>query len=196
MKFYLNIVGFLLMLISCSPKNISEINLTTVNRKDLKEKFEEKINWSKDRKLKWSDFKAMPPIENKETAAVTNCGFGFRSKRTVFFGKPQVTVSNIFYPQMSWVRIDQINRDLLLEHEQLHFDISEVYARKLKHQLTSAKLNYFNMRKRSESIFNKIYAEYLQQQQDYEHQTEYSLNIKKQKEWIEKIGSELKAAEK
>jgi len=48
-------------------------------------------------------------------------------------GSSGVRVRAVFFPERSWVRGDRV--DTLLAHEQGHFDLAEVYARRLRERL-------------------------------------------------------------
>ena len=171
---------------SCSTKSV-------ITKKGIPGKAEEVIEWTESRRLQWNDYKGVPPDTSLQIAAVTNCGFGFSSRMRLIFNKPTISVSNTFNPGMSWVRDNQTDRPGLLEHEQLHFDISEIYARKLRIELAKAKLTYFNLKRKSEAIFQLVNREYLATQQLFEQQTDYSRNLIEQKKWRVKVDSELKS---
>ena len=152
------------------------------------------IEWRECRKLKWEDFKGIIPSGTEQSlAATTNCGFGFTTKAVFPFSKPTFTVSNIFYPELSWVNKSEQHKPELLEHEQLHFDISELYARHLRKEFKTARINYFNLKDKAEIIFKKVHAAYLLRQELYEQQTAYSLNSKMQTIWKARIKAELTA---
>ncbi|HEX8331911.1 MAG TPA: hypothetical protein VF622_04770 [Segetibacter sp.] len=186
MKFIKVVLFFSITAFSCTPQIItpSGSSVASLSNKDV-------IEWSETRKLVWADFMGSQPEDSKQNAAVTNCGFGFTSNKVTVVNKPKMTVTNVFNRNLSWVKPSQINRRELLEHEQLHFDISELYARKLRKEFLTTNLTYFNIKKKTESIFNEVHKQYIQRQQEYESQTNYSLNLQKQSEWIKIIKEEL-----
>jgi hypothetical protein len=186
MKFIKVVLFLSITALSCTPQIItpSPSNSTSSNNKDT-------IEWSETRKLAWADFNGAQPEDAKENAAVTNCGFGFTSNKVTVVNKPKMTVTNVFNRNLSWVKPSQTHRRELLEHEQLHFDISELYARRLRKAFSTANLTYFNIKKKTETIFNEVHKEYMQRQLDYESQSNYSLNIQKQAEWVKTIKEEL-----
>ena len=155
-------------------------------------KYENEIEWSEKRQLGWEDFKGIAPVETYENiAALTNCGFGFSTRAVFPFTKPKFTVANIFYPRLSWVNKSEQYRPELLEHEQLHFDISERYARQLRMEFQTSRINYFNLKKKAEAIFKKVHSSYLLRQELYEQETNFSLNTGMQKMWKARIKDEL-----
>jgi Bacterial protein of unknown function (DUF922) len=161
---------------------------------DNPQRFEKEIEWSADRKLTWEDFKGAPTaISDTNFAATTNCGFGFHSNRVTMFEKVEIFTRNIFNCNLSWVRPNQMDRADLLEHEQGHFDISEIYARQLRKELKEAGLNYFNLNNKATKIFSQVYSVYQAQQELYEKETNFGLDKKGQAEWNNKILAELLA---
>ena len=155
-------------------------------------KHEKEIEWTFNRKLTWEDFKGNhKSISNPNDAAQTYSGFGFQTNYVTVFTKTKIFVANTFTCNLSWVRPDQKNRADLLEHEQGHFDLCEVYARQLRKKLQDKKLTVFNLNTDANIIFKDVYALYLDRQELYEKETNYGLNTQKQIEWTKTISSEL-----
>lgn len=160
--------------------------------KDYK-KYEREIEWSKNRKLTWEDFKGtVKPLANENEAALTYCGFSFQSNRVTSFKNAKLFVKNTFYCDSSWVRPNQIGEKYLLEHEQGHFDLTEVYTRILRKKLNEKKLTIANMQEETDFIFNEVSKSYLDKQEEYDTKTEHGLNKKQQGIWnsyiIQQIG--------
>ncbi len=153
---------------------------------------EKEIEWTADRKLTWEDFKGNPKTyTNSNTAAQTYCGFGFQTNRVTMFTNAKIFTSNSFNTNLSWVRSDQKNNAGLLEHEQGHFDLCEVYTRQLRKQLEEKKLTVFNLNTDANVIFKAVSALYLDRQEQYERETNYGLDRQKQIEWTKLIALEL-----
>jgi hypothetical protein len=154
-------------------------------------KYENEIAWSSTRKLTWDDFKGSPKsISNNNVAATTYCGFSFESNRVTMFKKVKIYTKTTFDCKLSWVRPDQKERADLLEHEQTHFDLCEVYARILRKKIEEKKLTVFNLNE-ANSLFKEVYGSYLERQELYEQETNYGLDRQKQIEWTIKVGQEL-----
>lgn len=142
------------------------------------------LSWDASYKLSWSDFKAEPPVTDS-AAAVTASGitFGFSIRQT---DKNQVVsftsdVHAHFYPEQSWYKIE-VADDHILGHEQLHFDITELYARKFRYRISQ--LNVSNsIRKQLKKIHNDINKELSQLQNKYDDETDYSRNYESQAKW-------------
>ena len=91
-----------------------------------------RIAWARDRSLTWTDFQAKAPAQAVE-AAGSCVGFGV-SWECVDAGITFV-VKAAFDPAQSWVRAGS-ETDALLRHEQTHFDLTELFARRLRKQFT------------------------------------------------------------
>jgi predicted secreted Zn-dependent protease len=94
-----------------------------------------------------------------------------------------------FYKNTSWVISDK-KSDYILNHEQLHFDLAEVYSRKYRKALQAAKLELGNMQQ-AETIFNRVYSDFVKRQERYDNETEHGINTVKQGEWNAIIEIEL-----
>ena len=144
------------------------------------------IAWKSSRKLSWEDFKASPDAGSSNAALTSssiNIEFGYDNKGLEY------SIKCSFDKTKSWVRIR--NTDVL-GHEQGHFDLAEVFARKLNKAM---KEYHFNARTVSEDI-NKLYDNMMQKhheaQKIYDEETDYSRNKVKQEEWKLKIQNDLK----
>ena len=100
---------------------------------------DEFILWQENKKLKIQDFKA----DNKDTVKVNRQQFlgaisairieysSFqRNKNSV----PDFSIKTYFDPNVSWMLL---KNDYVLQHEQIHFDLTELYARKMRKSVES-----------------------------------------------------------
>ncbi len=154
--------------------------------------YEKEIEWSPDRKLTWKDFKGEPKLDSA-LAAGSALRFSYELYQVNIFQKPKLFTKSIFDSQLSWVRPDQLYRTDLLEHEQTHFDICELYIRHLRKRFEENKLTSKKIRKDFNTLFNEIYSLYLERQDQYDRETNYSQDSEKQIEWSKKIKDELAA---
>ena len=160
--------------------------VSTVNTDDT-------MAWRDHYKLSWLNFKGQPE-PNSTAVAVTASGitFGYSLKRIdnkiVSFN---ANVEAHFYPNKSWYLKDKGNAHILA-HEQLHFDITELYARKFRQQLAELEVNQ-NIKAQMNALHNAINEAVSKTQKRYDQETMHSMNIEKQKEWEVFIGKELKA---
>jgi hypothetical protein len=153
---------------------------------------EKEIDWMANRKLTWEDFKrALKLVSESNTAAQTFCSFSFQSKFLSFHPESKIVVKNSFSCDLSWVRSDQKERAGLLEHEQGHFDLCEVYARQLRKKIEENKLTVRHLKIDADILLKDVYAWYLDRKELYEKETNYGLNRQKQVEWTAAISNEL-----
>lgn len=147
------------------------------------------IEWSPSRKLSWSDFQGAPD-PSSSNAALTHSGIN------VEFGYNRSTLTHAikcrFNKSLSWGRI---KNDYILNHEQGHFDISEGYARMLHKSLKEYVFNSKTVSSDLNKIHSNVMQQHVKMQQQYDLQTNHSLNAEKQKEWNIKIDSLLRAYE-
>ncbi|KAF6242820.1 hypothetical protein C6988_06460 [Nitrosopumilus sp. b1] len=106
------------------------------------------IHWSKDQKLRWSDFMA-EPNPSHEHDALSSIRFFVNPIITAdnpdkprFFSVSKITVIPEFQKKLSWVREfvlgDSIMSKKLLNHEQGHFDLAQEYSDEIGKLATKA----------------------------------------------------------
>lgn len=151
---------------------------------------EEKIKWQENRPLTWDDFKAIPDGPT-EYSANTNSGISYSWSYSTASGEPVLTyeIFSNFYPQLSWVR-EIHDEEYLLAHEQLHFDISELHARKLRKAMGEYEIGR-NIRQDLKSIYAKIEKDRVQMQNRFDRETAHSENKEAEMRWREFIATEL-----
>lgn len=150
------------------------------------------LHWSKDRKLTWEDFQGVQDTFFIGVAATSSDFFYssyYTSDTTLVF-----VVSTIFFKKYSWVK-EEGKTNYALNHEQGHFDISEIYARKLRKALKNYKLNKATVIEDVKKISENIEKEKDKTQKLYDEETTYPINKLKQKQWDTKIAYWLKNSE-
>ena len=142
------------------------------------------IVWSGKNKLSWKDFSGVPDDPKVYVKASTASGIYM----TRFGGirNYHYTVKSFFIKSKSWTKVKD---DYNLKHEQLHFDISELFARKLRKSIDS--LNKIGIK--DKIVFKNKYKNVYLKMNNYQdkYDNEVYFNEIKQKEWINKIASEL-----
>lgn len=149
-------------------------------------KYEKEILWSENRKLEIVDFKGSKI--NRPFVAATSSYFGYT---TTFIRKSDTfkfEVDTYFDCQASYFKTSQ-NDNFNLSHEQLHFDITELYARKFVQRVASEITNFQDFRLKAEKIGDEMTRQ-LQVEQDA-YDTEVYSNLERQQIWDEKIQNEL-----
>jgi len=143
------------------------------------------IPWNENRKLVWDDFKA-PAQKNGDVAALTATHLGF--SYNVVNGKISYSIECRFVKQMSW---GLVQNDWILKHEQGHFDIAEIFARKLYKTVSEYTFNKSSFQKDLDEIYKNIVAEKEKFQLIYDTETDFSRRKANQEEWLLKIEREL-----
>ena len=148
------------------------------------------IDWNADRKLSWEDFKAVPDAGSPNAALTgTNIKFDFSYNSESGF---KYHVSCRFDKNSSWGRV---KTDYILSHEQGHFDIAEIYARKLYKGLKEYKPDVKKANKEVNKIYENVMRGLRDEQIEYDRETNFSINKEKQNEWLKKISADLKSLE-
>ena len=155
------------------------------------------LSWNESNKLSWSDFKAQP--DHKVSAvAITASGitFGFSVTQTdnnqvISF---DADVSAHFYPEKSWFK-PELADNHLLGHEQLHFDITELHARKFRERIAKFK-NLQTVKQDLRNLNESINKGLARMQNAYDDESDYSRNEEAQAKWQAYINSELRKVAK
>jgi len=144
---------------------------------------DEAISWSDDFKLTWSHFKGSPQ-QNVDAVAVTASGITFEFSLQEADGRPvsfNTKVYAHFYPKKSWY-IKEQSTDYILAHEQLHFDITELYVRKFRQQISRLKVSN-SLKSELRELHLNINKEVAVTQNLYDQETDNSRNVESQLKW-------------
>ena len=140
------------------------------------------IPWSATRRLTVEDFQSRPKSYEKLAAlTTTDIKAGAACRDFVFTGTVQAT----FDPASSWFRDPKNFTPQLLRHEQLHFDITEVYARIMRQKLVvfQAKADCAKLQPAFSNLTKAVYAEWDREQNRFDAETNHGLNAVKQDYW-------------
>ena len=150
------------------------------------------IRWEPGLRLAWSDFRGQPPA-GKRIAATTARGISNRytARGSAAGYELEFEVDTFFYPEKSWYHPELCDARVL-SHEQLHFDISELFARRLR---TRLRQTHFTGRVKAEirQIFNEVNQQLSEFQDRYDNETDFSRNPEAQLAWnsaLEKLLAE------
>lgn len=89
-----------------------------------------------------------------------------------------------FHPEESWTRYPKLrNPSHALNHEKRHFDLCEVYARKIRQRISESHFTRRNLNSKLKTIFADLAAEHSEEQSKYDHETEHSIDPDQQQAW-------------
>lgn len=173
--------------------NICDHITATLYKADNPRSYETGFSWTPERRLNWNDFKG--PVQgysSDNVAAATFCSIGFETNTlSSTNNKLKVNVFNTFYTTRSWGREGEKD-DRLLAHEQGHFDLCELYTRKLRERMSGVNVNVNTLSSTLKGIYNQLQKEYQDRQELYEEQTDHGLITAEQMRWQNAIAQELK----
>jgi hypothetical protein len=157
-----------------------------VNLKRLKN---DTIVWQKDSLLSRPDFKG------RVTAQWAGCASTFLMVTPVETnGNMLFSVRAVFIKSKSNIIKTS---DYILKHEQLHFDICELFARKLRKTMSETDFTKVkNIVPQIQSMYNKVNAEYVRYEEKYDNETNHGENPAKQKLWSDDVANQLKDLDK
>jgi len=144
------------------------------------------LYWSPDTKMTWSDFRGKP-VSSSPYEAITTAGIYYtlsynrRSFRTVVYC--------YCLRSKSWSK--DKTRQALLQHEQLHFDITGLYARKIRQAFAAYSYHYETVGADLKRIFMDLNDEKTRMNLQYDRETAFSANAAAQLRWQRKIAAAL-----
>ena len=156
---------------------------------------EDGITWTARRLLTWADFKGAPPNNPGSVAAETAYTIihGARCVGSQF----EYRVVAAFRPRDSWVRHAALRTPAdstrALRHEQTHFDLSEVHARRLRRYLGEL---YAPCRLSASDLSNganRIIRDEKAAQAEYDGETDHGRAAAVQARWDKDVDSQLVA---
>lgn len=149
------------------------------------------IAWSATRALAWSDYLGMPDLAS-DAGATTVYRLSYQERCTDTY---TFSVTSVFQPAESWVRPSVLEnpeaRKSLLVHEQGHFDLSEISARKLRRALSRLPHPCAMTAIERRTFVQHYLREDTDAQARYDATTNYGLNQPHQIRAVIEIGREL-----
>lgn len=164
-----------------SPKN----KIATIEKKEANEF----IPWSNEKLLCWDDFLCDP---KKGTDAVASTSTSLGIAYQMQDGQLTYDITCSFSKDRSW---GLMKTDYILAHEQGHFDITEIFARKLNEALQNYQFNKRTFKKDISEIYQSVVKQKEEYQKMYDGETDHSRNKKVQYDWLEKIQQLLEETE-
>lgn len=143
--------------------------------------------WSAARRLTWADFRGRPDLMSGAVALTTY----LVSYDTACDGRrfdPKVV--SRFMPRLSWVKSEHLmirNSLQTLQHEQTHFDLSEVQARRARQALRALENPCDRSDESFEAMFKAFSLSDAEMQQQYDRETVHGTDVRRQREWEARV---------
>ena len=149
------------------------------------------INWHERRALKWEDFHGKPQVDNSDIrSAGSICGFALAAD--VDGGNLTVHVDCTFNKLLSWAKKELVS-GYELNHEQGHFDIAEINARRCRHSISIFIFKEATFNHDLDSLGAYYDAQSVMEQDQYDLETKHSRNRDEQELWNRRIVQELES---
>lgn len=180
--------------------------LTSASGTDLPTVALIELPWCSEQPLDWGDFQGEPPIDaalRTEVAAI-HITLRWHVTSQVEYNRhldrwegtvdpSSIEVTNVIDPSRSWVAPGKQSNEVL-NHEQRHFDLNEVYRLKLLSVLPqsrtvgdSAETVKKGLNEAIYSAANKILSKLQEVQEQYDEMTHHGTSPEGQAEWDKKI---------
>jgi len=164
------------------------------------------VLWSANRLLLWDDFQGKPPVLAQDMTEAAQIHMTIRWQLqlimeydclhqtwTAIIDGPSLTVTNTMVPAVSWVDRGRQN-SAILNHEQGHFDLNEVYRRKLQAALApmtaeggTAAAAKQALQALIDTASRKILSQVTNIQATYDQETRHGTDLQAQTAWNAKI---------
>jgi len=162
---------------------ITIISLMIMHNEGIVAKSYDDITWSEDTKLSWADFQSLPDYENDFAKALTASSIRYKyscQEDTIFY-----TIEAVFKRNESWVKPEAYTQHIL-DHEQLHFDITELFAREMSKELRKQTYQCGEEARFQEKV-DFILSEWRHVQMTYDKETFYSVREDDQARWADNV---------
>jgi hypothetical protein len=144
------------------------------------------LHWRKDYKLTWADFKGKPDSASRNLAiSSTGISYSCRYSDTAF----RYFAIAFLDRNKSWKK--HLAGISILKHEQGHFDITEIFARKLYSAIGDLQPSKKTIEKTVSRLAEKIIQQKNDFQKKYDTETNFGMNKEAQARWESMIEKEL-----
>jgi hypothetical protein len=129
------------------------------------------IEWNDTLQLSVEDYKG--GITSADTSNHISSSCGLYCIPQITGDTASITIIAYFDRNKSWARRKRVT-PLLLQHEKGHFDLTEIFARKLKKRILAMKTNKSTFVKDVRKVYDKTWEDLQKQHQAYDRATEFS----------------------
>jgi len=150
--------------------------------------------WSAARPLAWDDFQGRPPTAGQEGAKTAYILYSIWKCRGDVF---EYRVVVAFRPRESWVKPvvldDSVQRQTILVHEQTHFDLGEVHARRMRRAFADLSGPCRKTNAELGAVADQVGQEEKEEQRRYDAETDHGLFAAEQAAWTQQTRRRLAA---
>ena len=150
--------------------------------------YEKEVVWTPTRRLRIVDFKAS--TADRPFEAATSSGIRYHYAGKLFQQRVQLTIETVFDCQNSYFKGQQVP-ELTLAHEQGHFDIAEIFARRFAQAIQEQVADTKELEQKQEAIYRRIATDAQTMQDKYD--TAVYADRSQQPAWLATIAQELAA---
>lgn len=150
----------------------------------------DQLSWNEFYKLQWDDFQGEP---DKHSLGDAGTAVKIRAKPFLVKNRIRYDVVASFNRKKSWARDKSAS---LLAHEQLHFDIAELYARKIRKKISELSDRGVNDISVYNAAIQQLLLESNEADEQYDMETLHGALSKKQTAWTAKVKNELAALQR
>ncbi len=151
------------------------------------ELLEDAFAWSADRRLMWSDFRGRPVVTS---GAVALTAYYVAYDLPCHAGRFAPSVVSRFLPHASWVKADHLLEPQAvqtLRHEQTHFDLSEVLARRALADLRAVDRPCDLDTAGIQPVLDGFGRRDAEIQRQYDRETGHGTDPRRQQEWDRRV---------
>lgn len=174
-----------------APKAAGSATLDDLLREDLTA--DSAFPWSAARRLRWTDFRGQPPSQGAEGAKTAYALFYAWKCRGETF---DFSVIAAFRPRQSWVKVvivnDNAQSSSALGHEQTHFDLTEMHARKMRQYFNALPDACRKTDRELTALARRLLQEEKAEQQRYDAETGHGLRAAQQATWSQDVARRLR----
>jgi hypothetical protein len=139
------------------------------------------------RKITWDDFRGKPTNTRYGAAIFSNFAYGASFRVSDGYIVATIQTRTYMVRGMSWV-LPAAHDTYGLSHEQLHFDITKVVVERFKKKIATMKADLvIDLNSMIQYEYLESYREMNRLQNQYDNETQHSLNRNMQAEWERKV---------
>jgi len=143
----------------------------------------EPFEWAAERRLTWADFQGTPDIRSGAVAVTaTVVEYEMACTGTEFRWR----IVSRFVPRSSWVKPDHLvirQSEQTLLHEQVHYDLSEVHARRARGTLRNLAAPCLLTDAQQNALIQGFHKQADALQEQYDRETAHGTAQRRQREW-------------